>query len=299
LREIQLRRYLPTSEETHPHRSPYAVAPAFLKMPNPDFTHPRFNVSSTGSARRLGFTLIELLTVIAIIGILAAILIPTVGKVRQVARAATCKSNIRQVGTAVHLYINENRQMLPPVNSTTGTDDGWMDTLGPYLPGQRRDLQQLGQSGQGGGVFVCPTTVHALPSETLIRRSYSVTQIFNSLSNTNQPNSPITNQSKPRAISQIKDFPRTLMLVEGKLGPGAGSTSNALRSVNVVLWGGENGVEPDLRQTDADATKILAMRHGGATHTLRGDGSVEVFRLPELSARYPANGGSNLWSGRL
>lgn len=55
------------------------------------------------------FTLIELLTVIAIIGILAAILIPTVGAVRERARKAKGASELRQIGTALHLYATENK----------------------------------------------------------------------------------------------------------------------------------------------------------------------------------------------
>src|SRR5690606_19684225 len=54
------------------------------------------------------FTLIELLTVIAIIGILAAILIPVVGKVRSSAKAAMCMSNLRQIGTATFMYLNDH-----------------------------------------------------------------------------------------------------------------------------------------------------------------------------------------------
>ncbi len=60
------------------------------------------------------FTLIELLTVIAIIGILAAILIPTVGLVRKKAQATDCLSRLRQMGTAIHLYSEDNKGMAPP-----------------------------------------------------------------------------------------------------------------------------------------------------------------------------------------
>ncbi|WP_043587880.1 prepilin-type N-terminal cleavage/methylation domain-containing protein [Geminisphaera colitermitum] len=59
------------------------------------------------------FTLVELLTVIAIIGILAGILIPVVGKVRATARAAQCLSNVRQLGTAVILFAESNRGRFP------------------------------------------------------------------------------------------------------------------------------------------------------------------------------------------
>lgn len=59
------------------------------------------------------FTLIELLTVIAIIGILAAIIIPVVSSVRQKARQAQCSGNLRQVASAYLLYMTENKNRLP------------------------------------------------------------------------------------------------------------------------------------------------------------------------------------------
>ncbi|WP_043582385.1 type II secretion system protein [Geminisphaera colitermitum] len=59
------------------------------------------------------FTLIELLTVIAIIGILAAIILPVTASVRTKARAAQCKSNIRQWAVAAQLYAADNGGKLP------------------------------------------------------------------------------------------------------------------------------------------------------------------------------------------
>ena len=72
-----------------------------------------------------GFTLIELLTVIAIIGILAAIIIPTVGKVRETARRAVDGSNLRQIGHAALIYATDHRDQLPKwTNVTSGPDFG-------------------------------------------------------------------------------------------------------------------------------------------------------------------------------
>ncbi|RRJ94728.1 prepilin-type N-terminal cleavage/methylation domain-containing protein [Opitutaceae bacterium TAV4] len=72
-----------------------------------------------------GFTLIELLTVIAIIGILAAILIPTVGRVRQSARAATCTSNLRQIHAGVMLWAGENKDRYMPARGAAISGGGY------------------------------------------------------------------------------------------------------------------------------------------------------------------------------
>ncbi len=75
---------------------------------------------------RRAFTLIELLTVIAIIGILAAILIPVVGRVRESAHVAKTTSNLRQLFTANKLHAGDHKGLFVP--HTASTLAGWGTT---------------------------------------------------------------------------------------------------------------------------------------------------------------------------
>ena len=63
--------------------------------------------------RRGGFTLVEMLVVIAIIGMLMSLLMPAVTRVRESARRVACKSNLREIGLACHMYAGEFEECFP------------------------------------------------------------------------------------------------------------------------------------------------------------------------------------------
>jgi prepilin-type N-terminal cleavage/methylation domain-containing protein/prepilin-type processing-associated H-X9-DG protein len=105
-------------------------------------------------AHRSGFTLIELLVVIAIIAILAAILFPVFAKAREAARATSCKSNLKQIGLAMRMYVQDYDESLPPhvngQNSFLWTGTGstyWGYYYLPYTKNQQ--------------IFACPSAKDA------------------------------------------------------------------------------------------------------------------------------------------
>jgi prepilin-type N-terminal cleavage/methylation domain-containing protein len=63
--------------------------------------------------RHRAFTLVELLVVVAIIGLLLGILVPALGRAREQATIVACKSNLKQIGTAVFAYAGDHDQAIP------------------------------------------------------------------------------------------------------------------------------------------------------------------------------------------
>ena len=121
------------------------------------------------SRRQTGFTLIELLVVIAIIAILAAILFPVFAQAREKARAITCVSNEKELGTALMLYIQDYDETFPMDQYDTSVVGGvpndnslrfWTDFIYPYIKNGDRNIDPfsgLPITWGVGGVFACPS----------------------------------------------------------------------------------------------------------------------------------------------
>ncbi len=98
-----------------------------------------------------GFTLAELLTVIAIIAILAALLLPALSSAKNNARRTTCMNNLKQISLGVRLYAGDHNDMTPVVTNITGPS-----TLTDYEPLIWSYVGLNGSPSPQDRLFACP-----------------------------------------------------------------------------------------------------------------------------------------------
>jgi prepilin-type N-terminal cleavage/methylation domain-containing protein/prepilin-type processing-associated H-X9-DG protein len=137
-----------------------------------------------------GFTLVEMLVVMGIIGLLAAMLLPVLGRARALARNTSCLGNLRQWGQATHMYAQENDGFLPPDGTPNGTStqEGWYVDLPTILglpayhtvPWRTNANAQLDRS-----LWVCPSNLRRSNGKNLFH--YCLNEHVNGTGLYNQP----------------------------------------------------------------------------------------------------------------
>ncbi|MDB5292241.1 MAG: N-terminal cleavage protein [Phycisphaerales bacterium] len=109
-------------------------------------------------SRRGGFTLVELLTVIGIIGVLLAIVLPVVSRARESANRIKCASNLRSLGQIILMFAKDHHGRVPegqntPYSGAGGFNPTWMYTKDYFV--------LVDQYGANQALFICPSSATA------------------------------------------------------------------------------------------------------------------------------------------
>ncbi|MCM8527542.1 MAG: type II secretion system GspH family protein [Lentisphaeraceae bacterium] len=181
------------------------------------------------------FTLIELLVVIAIIGILASMLLPSLGRAREKAKTAVCVSNISQINKALQMYLSGAEDRLPYDSGVLR--DTWPSFLDPYLGGPNfsgpTDGNKTGQSTIWGE---CPNSTN--PTNTPIFRDGDYAGVFPN--NSRWPTKPIGIISDPSNSALFTEGNHEIAaqnLGNSWIRVGTGANDGEYNNITGISWG--------------------------------------------------------------
>lgn len=140
------------------------------------------------------FTLIELLVVIAIIAILAAMLLPALSKARAKARTIGCRNNLKQIGTAIMLYTDSNKENYPPMCAAGWASPFWQETLSDVLPGTTANYKR-------NPCFYCPSEAKHHPIADYGNNKKIIVSAYVD----NKPTAALSDITRPSEIAMVMD----------------------------------------------------------------------------------------------
>ena len=260
--------------------------PRSAGFPTPSFCPTAMN-SRLRALRPLprGFTLIELLTVIAIIGILAAIIIPTVGKVRASAKKAQCLSNMRQWGTAARLFSNDHKGLVALYNNLGGGTPS-PQIYSPYFS-QTKMIDPAGQARSSQEVMSrCPVAITDTSDTNFRARCYAFVR-----------GGGVNGPGIKRVDSSVFGLTPGTLIPAYNIGDAAAPSRYPMmmethtpqnNAITIDAITGANGFDQYVRpvQVNSDAQLV---RHGGSANFVFLDGHVASFSASDTDYSVPAN----------
>jgi len=235
-------------------------------------------------ATRLGFTLVELLVVIGIIAVLISILLPSLNRARQSARALQCQSNLKQLGIAAVSYVSEYKNTIFYPTTTFGEAALWFNAVDPYLQARRgregatgvaagrsyRSYKQcvhwldFGEARQSGGQDNVIEFARFFKMNSMLRRN-------NVALRPNPVNPAVNTTYSPARITDVKKSAQHVLIGDGVSLDSTGLVASQFES-------GQFSMEVnDITQANP------SLRHRGAANILFVDAHVEAIKdIPRI-----------------
>lgn len=217
-----------------------------------------------------GFTLVELLTVIAIISILTAILIPAVGKAKAKVVSVQCRNHLKQLQICWQLYVTDQDDRVPP-NRSEQVNGIWRSSRDSWIGLNSALYDDTYATIEGGilfrydynrtvGIYHCPADKSKVRAQSgreasgLRTRSYSMNGFFGGNEDTNKPPTTIQKAGQVRRPSELFVF------IE--------EHEDSIDDAHFLVW-----AEPDTRWVN-----LPSGRHQSSGNLSFVDGHVENWR---------------------
>jgi prepilin-type processing-associated H-X9-DG protein len=214
--------------------------------------------------------LIELLTVVAIVGMLAAIAIPVLGGARSKARALTCLASLRTLGQGIALYAQDNKGEFPRSLHSAGahSQPGWAVSVAPYL-----GAAPANANGEWAAIFNRYYRCSEDSNTDPMLYSFGLNVYFElTPAGDDYAGSPAT----WRRLTQVPSPARTILLAETRPVPFGDH-------LMAHFWGGVSAAKNALAHD----------RHSGRAHYVLCDGHVSSLRAEET---FDPAAGRDLWN---